>query len=313
MLLLGLTLWPSGAHVAAAARAADAPDVSALASIVIEYPSGRILFDKNMHKRMPEASTTKIMTALLVLQRTTLTETVTIVADDLVGESTMGLTEGETQTVENLLYGLLLPSGNDAAMALARHVGATLTEPAGVGPVERFVALMNRTAQQMGLADTHFVNPHGFDDPDHYTSPYDLASITWYALHNAEFNTIVSTKYWNAPGHALQNTNEMLSRYDGANGVKTGWTEPAGNCLVTAATRGDRRLVEIELNSPRMWDDSTALLDYGFAQPPADPSNPGPLLNIAYRAQLLWFLASGLPTPLPTVPAVPPTPRRCPT
>src|SRR5205085_6128111 len=116
-----------------------------------------------------------------VLQRTRLSDNVTIVADDLVGESTMGLVEGETQTVQDLLYGLLLPSGNDAAMALARHIGESLREPADAKPVDRFVALMNRTAQQMGLADTHFANPHGFDDPDHYTSPYDLASMTWYA------------------------------------------------------------------------------------------------------------------------------------
>jgi hypothetical protein len=102
---------------------------------------------------------------------------------------------GKHVRVETMLYGLLLPSGNDAAMALARHVGESLAEPAEAKPVERFVALMNRTAQQMGLADTHFVNPHGFDDPDHYTSPYDLASMTWYAFHEPKFNEIVRTQF----------------------------------------------------------------------------------------------------------------------
>jgi D-alanyl-D-alanine carboxypeptidase (penicillin-binding protein 5/6) len=275
---------------------------------VVEYPSGRVLFEKNARQRLAMASTTKIMTALLTLQRTRLTDTVTIVADDLVGESTMGLWEGETHTVQDLLYGLMLPSGNDAAMALARHVGGGLTEPEGMGPVARFIALMNRTAQQMGLADTHFANPHGFDDTEHYSSPYDLASLTWYAFHDPEFNKVVGTQFYDAPNHSLKNTNEMLSRYEGADGVKTGWTGEAGLCLVSSATRGDRRMIAVVLNALRWWDDSTALLDYGFAQPPAAPQTPGPIIDIAYRAQLLWFLANGLPTPLP----VPPTPAPIP-
>jgi D-alanyl-D-alanine carboxypeptidase len=307
-LLIGLFLWLPVGPAAAAPPAADPPDITATVGIVVEYPSGRVLYDKNMHQRMAEASTTKIMTALLVLGRTRLSDEVQIHEEDQVGESTMGLLTGETQTVENLLYGLMLPSGNDAAMALARYVGSTLPDPADQGPVGRFVALMNRTAQQMGLADTHFVNPHGFDDPDHYTSAYDLASITWYALHDPMFNKVVSTQYWDAPRHSLANTNEMLTRYDGADGVKTGWTGDAGLCLVASATRGDRRLIAVELNALRWWDDSTELLDYGFAQPPADAQNPGPVLNIAYRAQLLWFLASGLPTPLPLAPTLLPTP-----
>ncbi len=306
-LLIGLLLWLPVGPAAAAPHPADPPDITAQVGIVVEYPSGRVLFDKDMHKHMAEASTTKIMTALLVLQRTRLSDEVTILEEDQVGESTMGLVPGETQTVENLLYGLMLPSGNDAAMALARTVGSTLTEPADKKPVERFVALMNRTAQQMGLADTHFVNPHGFDDPDHYTSAYDLASITWYAFHDPQFNKVVSTLYWDAPRHGLKNTNEMLTRYDGADGVKTGWTGDAGLCLVASATRNDRRLVTVILNAVNWWDDGTALLDYGFAQPPATTEDPGTLLNIAYRAQLLWFLASGLPTPLPLAPTPAPT------
>ncbi len=294
---LGVAAQPVA--LAAPARQAAPPDVTAPEAIVVEYPSGKVLYAKNIHKRVPEASTTKTMTALLVLQRVALTDVVTATADDLVGESTMGLQEGEQQTVLNLLYGLMLPSGNDAAMVLARHVGSSLTEPADAGPVARFVALMNEQAAQMGLADTHFMNPHGFDDPNHYSSAYDLASITWYDLHNPTFNQVVDTSFKDVPGHSLQNTNELLTRYPGADGVKTGWTDIAGNCLVASATRNGRRLVAVVLGEPHgyTWDDTSALLDYGFSQ---DGSAATDTLTIARRSELLWWLADAVPTPLPT-------------
>ncbi|HET7078653.1 MAG TPA: D-alanyl-D-alanine carboxypeptidase family protein [Chloroflexia bacterium] len=278
---------------------ADLPKVTARAAIVVEYPSGRILYAKNPHQRLPMASTTKTMTALLALQRVSLTDVVTATASDLVGESSMGLVEGEQRTVSDLLYGLLLPSGNDAAEALARHVGEGLKEPADRGPVGRFVALMNQQAQQMGLADTHFMNPHGLDDPDHYSSVYDLASIAWYDLHNPTFNEIVHQVYHTVPGHALKNTNELLTSYDGADGVKTGLTDNAGNCLVASATRDGRRLISVVLHaSPFAVPDTEVLLDYGFAQPPAPVT--AETLTIARRAQLLWYLADAVPTALPT-------------
>jgi serine-type D-Ala-D-Ala carboxypeptidase (penicillin-binding protein 5/6) len=278
---------------------ANLPKVTARAAIVVEYPSGRILYAKNLHQRLPMASTTKTMTALLALQRVSLTDVVTATASDLVGESSMGLVEGEQRTVSDLLYGLLLPSGNDAAEALARHVGEGLKEPADAGPVGRFVALMNRQAQQMGLADTHFMNPHGLDDPGHYSSVYDLASIAWYDLHNPVFNDIVKQVYHTVPGHPLKNTNELLSSYDGADGVKTGLTDNAGNCLVASATRGGRRLISVVLHSsPFAVPDTEALLDYGFAQPPAPDT--AETLTVARRAQLLWYLADAVPTALPT-------------
>jgi D-alanyl-D-alanine carboxypeptidase (penicillin-binding protein 5/6) len=278
---------------------ADLPKVTARAAIVVEYPSGRILYAKNPHQRLPMASTTKTMTALLAMQRVSLTDVVTATANDLVGESSMGLVEGEQRTVGDLLYGLLLPSGNDAAEALARHVGEGLKEPAYAGPVGRFVALMNRQAQQMGLADTHFMNPHGLDDPDHYSSAYDLASIAWYDLHNPTFNDIVHQEYHTVPGHPLKNTNELLSSYDGADGVKTGLTDNAGNCLVASATRDGRRLISVVLHSsPFAVPDTTVLLDYGFAQPSAPDT--AETLTVARRAQLLWYLADAVPTALPT-------------
>ncbi|MDQ6747164.1 MAG: D-alanyl-D-alanine carboxypeptidase, partial [Candidatus Dormibacteraeota bacterium] len=251
------------AFVAGPAQAAPTPPptITAPSAILVEYPSGKILYAKNPHQRLPEASTTKTMTALLALQRVALTDVVTATAADLVGESTMGLAEGEQQTVMNLLYGLLLPSGNDAAMVLARHVGNGLKEPATADPVARFVALMNAQAAQMGLTDTHYMNPHGFDDPNHYSSVYDLASIAWYDLHNPVFNEVVRQAFHDVPGHSLQNTDEMLTRYPGADGIKTGWTDIAGNCFVGSATRNGRRLITVTLDEPHgfEWPDNSAL------------------------------------------------------
>ncbi|HMA35105.1 MAG TPA: D-alanyl-D-alanine carboxypeptidase family protein [Chloroflexia bacterium] len=312
LVLLTLALGvPAVGHAAPPAQAAP-PQIGAKAAIVVEYPSGRILYAKNAHQRLPEASTTKTMTALLVLQRIAVTDVVTATADDLVGESSMGLVEGETQTVHDLLYGLLLPSGNDAAMALARTVGSGLKDPPDAGPVDRFVALMNRQAQQMGLQDSHFMNPHGLDDPNHYSSAYDLASITWYDLHNPTFNEVVSQVFHTVPGHGLRNTNEMLTRYPGADGVKTGMTDAAGNCLITSATRDGRRLIAVVLGEVfgHTYPDTTAILDYGFSQQPDDSTDT---LTVARRAELLWYLSAAIPTPLPTPrPTATPTPSPVP-
>ena len=152
------------------------------------------------------------------------------------------------------------------------------------------------------------MNPHGLDDPDHYSSVYDLASIAWYDLHNPTFNDIVHQAYHTVPGHPLKNTNELLTSYDGADGVKTGLTDNAGNCLVASATRDGRRLISVVLHaSPFAVPDTTALLDYGFAQPPAPDT--AETLTVARRSQLLWYLADAVPTALPTPrPTAPPAP-----
>ncbi len=312
LLTVSLSATAGSALVHAAPVPQTAPSLpvtAAKAGIVVEYPSGRILYEKNPHKRLPMASTTKTMTALLTLQRVSVSDVVTATADDLVGESTMGLSEGESQTVRDTLYGLMLPSGNDAAMVLARHVGAGLPGPADSDPIARFVALMNRQAAQMGLNDSHYVNPHGFDDPNHYSSAYDLASIAWYDLHNPIFNEIISHSFYTVPGHGLANTNELLTRYPGADGVKTGMTDAAGNCLVSSATRDGRRLISVTLGEPygHTYPDTIAMLDYGFARPAQVMSET---LIIAERAQMLGYLAVGLPTPLPTPrpTEVPPSP-----
>ena len=192
---------------------------------MVEYPTGRILYAKDEHERMSPASLTKVLTAILALEYGNLNDVVTATPDDLVGESTMGLVSGEQQTLHDLLYGMLLPSGNDAAMAIARHLGSTIgasVKSDSSDPIVRFAAMMNARVLQLGLQDTHFVTPHGLDSEAHYSTAYDLASLSWYALHIPQFNEIVSQPYYEAPGHALQNTNEMLTRYPGADGIKTG-------------------------------------------------------------------------------------------
>jgi hypothetical protein len=229
-----------------------------------------------MHDRLAPASTTKILTAILAIEYGNVDEVVTVAPEDLVGESSMGLVEGEQQSLRNLLYGLMLPSGNDASMTIARMLGASSTsaDPTLQAPLDRFISLMNARVHQLGLENSHFVNPSGLDASDHYSSAYDLASITWYALHLPLFNEIVSQVAYETPGHSLLNTNELLTRYVGADGIKTGLTDNAGLCLVGSATRGGTRLISVVLNSPRWYADTTAILDYGFWKLSAMP-DPG--------------------------------------
>jgi D-alanyl-D-alanine carboxypeptidase len=256
------------------------PSVSAKAVIVVEYPSGRILFEQNAHARLAPASTTKIMTAIVALDYGKLDEQVVVSQRDLVRGSKMGLRTGETQTVRNLLYGLMLPSGNDAAMTLGRH----LATKAGTGTsAAAFAGLMNKKVAALGLKNSHFVNPHGLDAKGHYSSAYDLASMTWYAMHNDLFNEIVRQENYDAPGHKLKNLNKLLARYSGAEGVKTGYTGRAGSCLVASATRDGKRVISVVLNDPKMYDESAALLDYGFAKLAAMQAGAGEKLAIAVK------------------------------
>lgn len=281
------------------------PEVGARAAIVVEYPSGRILYAKNAHDQLAPASTTKILTAILAMEYGSLDDVVTVAPQDLVGESTMGLQSGEQQTLRTLLYGMLLPSGNDAAMAVARYLGSKTTsgDPSLTDPVARFVQMMNVRARQLGLQDSRFVNPHGLDTNGHYSSAYDLASLSWYALHFPIFNDIVRTTSYDAPGHPLLNTNEMLTRYAGADGIKTGWTDAAGLCLITSATRDGRRLISVVLNAPQWYADSSALLDYGFARLAAAPTFAGfDTLSVAQRGAVSWLLVNAAPAPPMPVP-----------
>jgi D-alanyl-D-alanine carboxypeptidase (penicillin-binding protein 5/6) len=243
------------------------PQTAAKAAIVMDQQSGRILYEKNINEKLPMASTTKIMTILLALEYGNLNDIVTISKRACnVGGSSIWLSPGEKITLDNLLYGLMLNSGNDAATAIAEHIG---------GSVENFVHMMNLKASEIGASNTHFVTPSGLDIDinDHYTTAYDLALITRYAFNNYEkFAQIVSTKEKTIPwyghdwGRYLKNKNKLLWQYDGADGVKTGYTKKAGRCLVSSATRNGHRLIAVVLNSGPMWEDSEKMLDYAFAK-----------------------------------------------
>lgn len=231
------------------------------AYVVIEVETKRVMAASNANQKLPMASTTKIATAITVLERADLDEVVTVPKEALVEGSSIYLKAGEKWTVRDLLYGLMLRSGNDAAMALALHVG---------GSVGGFALMMNHTAYRAGAYHTHFVNPHGLHDEDHYTTAYDLAAITAYAMHNPTFAEIVATKsyaYTHPDGskQVFVNKNKMLSAYPGADGVKTGYTTVAGRCLVSSATREGMHLVAVVLNIHDMWQTSCRLLDTAFA------------------------------------------------
>lgn len=210
------------------------------------------------------ASTTKIMTAVVALEQGNPDDIVTVSnrAANVEGSS-MWLKPGEKIKLESLLYGLMLNSGNDAATAIAEHVG---------GSVEGFAEMMNKKAAQLGLKDTHFTNPHGLDNEKHYTTAYELGLIACYALKNEKFREIAATKQKTVEGlengltRTLNNHNKMLKLYDNADGVKTGFTKKCGRCLVSSATRNGMQLVAVTLNAPDDWNDHKSLLNYGFAK-----------------------------------------------
>lgn len=242
--------------------ASAVPDVSASSAVLIEAGSGRVLYQKNAFVRLPMASTTKIMTALVAIEKGDLTKTVTVTRESVgVEGSSIYLEVGEKLTLESLLYALLLQSANDAATAIAIEVG---------GSVEGFAELMNKKADELGLTATHFTNPHGLDDEEHYTSAYDLARIAAHALGNETFRTICSTYKKTIPKgedgtRVLVNHNKLLRLYDGAIGVKTGFTRRSGRCLVGAAERDGLTLVSVTLRAPDDWNDHREMLDFGFS------------------------------------------------
>lgn len=241
-----------------------APDgTPARAAIVMEQGSRRVLFEKNAHERLAMASTTKIMTALVALERGNPGDTVTVspAAAKMPGSS-IYLKAGEKLTLGQLLYGLMLQSGNDSAMAVAEHVG---------GSVEGFLELMNQKAQELGATDTHFASVCGLDAPGHYTTAFDLALIASAAMEREDFRRIVSAKSMRIPydglenGRYLRNKNKTLWLFEGANGIKTGYTGDAGRCFVGAAERGGMQLVSVILNCGPMFEESSRLLEQAFA------------------------------------------------
>lgn len=253
------------------------PGNHAKAAALIDVTSGRILFSQRGDEPMKIASLTKIMTAIVAIEQGRLDDKVSVSARAAGKEgSSIYLKAGEKMTLRNLLYGLMLRSGNDAAVAIAEHVG---------GSVDGFAYLMNRKAEELGLANSHFVNPHGLDQPGHYMSANDLAKLSAYSLRNPEFRKIVATRVRKAPNpheswdYKWVNKNKMLKMYEGADGVKTGYTKQALRTLVSSATRDGQQLAAVTLNDGNDWRDHHALLDYGFRN--------FPLQEIVRKGQLI--------------------------
>ena len=256
VLLISAVLAPCRAY---------AVDVSATAAILMDAATGQVLYEKNADRRMLIASTTKIMTALVAIEHGGLQETVTVRQEHMVEGSSMYLKPGEEITVEALLYGLLLCSGNDAALALADHCG---------GSVEGFVAQMNDKAGRIGMTNTSFANPNGLDDEAHYSTARDMARLAACAAGDPTFVRICATETATVGERTMTNHNKLLRRVDGCVGMKTGYTRAAGRTLVSCAWRDGRCLVAVTLQDSNDWLDHAALYDYGFEVLRADEENP---------------------------------------
>ncbi|MDD2648305.1 MAG: D-alanyl-D-alanine carboxypeptidase [Eubacteriales bacterium] len=239
------------------------PVIGSYASaVIIEETTGRVLYEQNMSARRPMASTTKVMTALVALENSSLDETVTASknASGVPGTS-IYLSIGESLTMREMLYGLMLASGNDAAVAIAEHIG---------GSVDGFAEMMNARAAELGLSNTCFLTPHGLPKDGHYTSAYDLAMIAREAMKSEVFREIVGTRRGRIPWHGreyeriLINKNKLLAGYSGATGIKTGYTKAAGRCLVFSAEREGLSLIGVVLNCPDWFSDAQSLLDSVF-------------------------------------------------
>lgn len=245
------------------AKNADELKLNARVGLIFDRNSKTILYEKNGLKQVPMASTTKIMTAIVVLENSNLNDIVAISKKAAgTGGSRLGLKANDKITVHDLLYGLMLKSGNDAAVALAEHVG---------GGIEGFADLMNKKASEMGLINSHFVTPHGLDQEKHYTTAYELACMADYALNIPKFKEVVNSKSYNitinARSSLIGNTNELLGNLKGVYGVKTGFTNGAGRCLVTACKRNDLDIITIVLGADTKKIrtlDSIKLIEYAY-------------------------------------------------
>ena len=251
-------------------QTAEAPEVYAQGAVLMDGKTGRVLWEKNMGEELPMASTTKIMTCILALESGKLEEIVETSGTAAAAPKVkMGLARGEKHRLYDLLYPLMLQSSNDAAVAIAEHIG---------GSVEGFAHMMNEKAIQIGALNTEFVTPNGLDSGNHHSTAYDMALITRYALKNEEFLKIINTpsitiplKNMDEKSYTVYNKNRLLNEYSGAIGVKTGFTGRAGNCFVGAAQRNGMTLISVVLASgwgslgkERKWSDTKKILDYGF-------------------------------------------------
>lgn len=241
----------------------NAVEISAQSAVLIEYATGKVICEKNSSEKRSMASTTKIMTTLLCLESGNLNDRFVVDSDAIMVEgSSMGLVQGDTVTKYDLCYGMMLPSGNDAANATAVRIA---------GSIESFADMMNERAEKIGMENTHFVTPSGLEaDGEHYSTAYDMALLTREALKNPDFRKICGSKsasvcFGNPPySRTLFNTNKLLNMYDGVIGVKTGFTDEAGRCLVSACERNGITLVCVTLNAGDDWNDHMKLYGYGF-------------------------------------------------
>ena len=243
---------------AVSVKASSPPELSAVSAILMDAESGRVLFEQNAHEERAIASITKLMTALVAVESGhDLSEEVTVRPEWTgIEGSSIYLRAGETVTLETLLYGLLLNSGNDAAVAVASYCA---------GSMEAFVERMNLRAQQLGMERTHFTNPNGLSEEGHYSTAYDMALLARACCENEVVAKITATKSIALGTRYFTNHNKLLWRYEGCIGMKTGYTEASGRTLVSAVRRNGQTLVAVTLNAPNDWSDHTALFDYGFA------------------------------------------------
>lgn len=270
-LMLYILIFASAAFIATLSSSSSTGGIayadsatSAASMALLEVTTGRVLYQKNPNVKRPMASTTKVVTAITVLENAKAADIVTVDKRAVgVEGSSIYLEAGEKLSVLDLLYGLMLQSGNDAATALAIHTA---------GSVEAFAALMNKTAQKAGAINSNFTNPHGLHNDNHYTTAHDLALITCFAMKNPLFKDIVSTKIHKAPwanrdyGRVIVNKNKLLSTYSGCDGVKTGFTKKAGRCYVSSATRDNMQVVCVVLNCGPMFEDCARLMDAAFSE-----------------------------------------------
>jgi len=244
-------------------RVQPPPPLTAEAALIMDAATGKVVFERQGHQRRAMASLTKITTALVAMEKGKLTDKVTVPRIPLPEEASMGLLWGDVLTLEDLLWGLLLPSGNDAATVIAHHVGG--------GSIENFVKLMNQKAAELGLKDTHFVNPHGLDEDGHYSTAYDLAVTARKAMENPVFAKMVGTRSWTIRASRtfyLMNSNFLLRPQNesiGADGIKTGFTDDAGDSIVASATRDGRRVIVVALDTADRTAEAIKLFNYAFA------------------------------------------------